>query len=397
MLLPSSYFCVAYLTHHRTVLLSCSDDPKEMKKTLQKLPSTTPPITMDVLEDLIEVSLSYLSHYPPSNDTTTRGDIHMMQPVVEWASSAPTDYALLQQAKAQRMSGRKTSRREVMSTTTSILQEKSNDDIKLFYPKAYVATGQVAARHRPLQKKTFGKMRELLILSLLLSILFLVLWNDGPVLVNTIRRFQAQRRRRGGFKSKKTAPSARAAVPMTAARMDASQRPPTEEAKRQAAAAAERTRVEAKAAAAAAEKARQEARAAAAEKARTEEAKAAAAAEKARLEAKAAAAAERAKLEAKIAVAKAKAAAAAAERTEKQEAARASRSRNPPEHNTPTTFAPSPILATAFQPSSVQQKLLEKKKLHQRPKGKPQPFRDFLTAIGRFFSKLFGVKLLSSS
>ena len=101
---------------------------------------------VEIVEDIIEMALSYVSRFPPdellraaSSDVSLASvmamapTVSMLQPLPAWATvpSAPTDYAVLQQAKALRLSG---------ETCLAVKKQKTLPSSKL-YPRALAAAG----------------------------------------------------------------------------------------------------------------------------------------------------------------------------------------------------------------------------------------------------------------
>jgi hypothetical protein len=99
----------------------------------------------EIVEDMIEMALSYVSRFPPdellraaSSDVRLASvmamapTVSMLQPLPAWATvpSAPTDYDVLQQAKALRLLG---------ETGLVVKKQKTLPSSKL-YPKALAAT-----------------------------------------------------------------------------------------------------------------------------------------------------------------------------------------------------------------------------------------------------------------
>jgi hypothetical protein len=118
-------------------------------------------LILDVVEDMIEMSLSYISKFPPNDlvhsaasDLTlasavaARHTIAMFQPLPNWVTApfAPTDYAVLQQANALRS-----------TCGLNELELTKQKSTAKYYPKALSATGEKdnASSKRMLQALAF--------------------------------------------------------------------------------------------------------------------------------------------------------------------------------------------------------------------------------------------------
>jgi len=143
------YITVAMLTHpvNRSKILNSRCDLKSIHTTLKRLPTdlvlNEVHDPLDLIEDMIESAIQYLEQVPPtklmstmttsstttnsvqpnSNSSTNTELKHLSPPSWTLSSTAPTDYGLLQQAKAMRA--------KAIKNATLQRHQQGNDSIEI--------------------------------------------------------------------------------------------------------------------------------------------------------------------------------------------------------------------------------------------------------------------------
>jgi hypothetical protein len=151
---------------HRSRILHTECDVKSMHSVLRNLPKDTCDDEDiegegDVLEEMIQSAIGYMRSYPPHKLVPNPPqNLSAFSTPPEWAtaSSAPTDYALLQYAKKLRKGETTSSRPDLSSSSTT----------QHLYPLAVAASGM--RRQRNVFKTILKVMGVLVLLVVLLAV-----------------------------------------------------------------------------------------------------------------------------------------------------------------------------------------------------------------------------------